>query len=102
MAGFPPLLGFFSKMFIFFIAIQNMTYSLTILGILISCIGSFYYLRIIKIMYFDIKKDFLFFDKIPKENAYILTISSISLLGFPLFINLILSYFDTLILTSLI
>ncbi len=53
MAGIPPLAGFFGKLFIFQSAINAELYALAIVGVLTSVIAAFYYLRIIKIMYFD-------------------------------------------------
>nr|AVK39568.1 NADH dehydrogenase subunit 2 [Sheathia arcuata] len=53
MAGIPPLLGFFSKIFILLPSVQIGIYSLSIFAVLMSCISCFYYIRLIKIMYFD-------------------------------------------------
>jgi NADH-quinone oxidoreductase subunit N len=53
MAGIPPLAGFFGKWYIFLAAIDAQLYTLAIIGVLTSVIGAYYYLRIIKIMYFD-------------------------------------------------
>ncbi len=53
MAGIPPLAGFFGKLYIFLAAIESGLYTLAIIGVLASVIGAYYYLRIIKIMYFD-------------------------------------------------
>lgn len=53
MAGIPPLAGFFGKLFVFQAAIDAELYALAIVGVLTSVISAFYYLRIIKIMYFD-------------------------------------------------
>jgi NADH-quinone oxidoreductase subunit N len=53
MAGIPPAAGFFAKLFVFQAAIQAHLYSLAVLGVLASVVGAFYYLRIIKLMYFD-------------------------------------------------
>jgi NADH-quinone oxidoreductase subunit N len=53
MAGIPPLAGFFGKWYIFLAAIDAKLYALAIIGVLTSVIGAYYYLRIIKIMYFD-------------------------------------------------
>ena len=53
MAGIPPLAGFFGKLYIFLAAIEAGLYTLAIIGVLASVVGAFYYLRIIKIMYFD-------------------------------------------------
>ena len=53
MAGIPPLAGFFGKLFVFLAAVKAGLYILAVLGVLASVIGAYYYLRIIKIMYFD-------------------------------------------------
>ena len=53
MAGIPPLAGFFGKWYIFLAAIDAKFYTLAIIGVITSVIGAYYYLRIIKIMYFD-------------------------------------------------
>ncbi len=53
MAGVPPLAGFFAKFYVFLAAIEAGLYVLTVVGLLTSVIGAYYYLRIVKIMYFD-------------------------------------------------
>ncbi len=53
LAGIPPLAGFFGKYFVFVAAIEAELYALAIIGVLSSVVGSFYYLRIVKIIYFD-------------------------------------------------
>jgi NADH-quinone oxidoreductase subunit N len=53
MAGIPPLAGFFSKFYVFRAAVQADLYALAIIGVLASVVGAFYYLRVIKVMYFD-------------------------------------------------
>lgn len=53
MAGIPPLAGFFGKMYIFVSAVQAGMYGLAIIGVLSSVVACFYYLKIVKIMYFD-------------------------------------------------
>ena len=53
MAGIPPFIGFFGKFYVFIAAIEQELYVLSVLGVLASVISAFYYLRIIKIMYFD-------------------------------------------------
>ena len=53
MAGIPPLAGFFGKLYIFLAAIEAQLYILAIIGVVASVVGAFYYLRIVKIMYFD-------------------------------------------------
>lgn len=53
MSGIPPLAGFFGKLFIFQAAIESELYVLATLGILASVVAAYYYLRIIKVMFFD-------------------------------------------------
>ena len=53
LAGIPPLAGFFAKFYVFLAAIQTGLYPLAVIGVIASVVGAFYYLRIVKIMYFD-------------------------------------------------
>jgi len=53
LAGIPPLAGFFAKFYIFMSVIESKMYALAIIGLLTTVISAFYYLRIIKIIYFD-------------------------------------------------
>ncbi|WP_337183889.1 NADH-quinone oxidoreductase subunit NuoN [Shinella sp.] len=53
LAGIPPLAGFFAKYFVFMAAIEAQLYALAIIGVLSSVVGAYYYLRVIKVMWFD-------------------------------------------------
>ena len=53
MAGIPPLAGFFGKYFVFLAAIDAGLYVLAVIGVLSSVVAAFYYMRIVKVMYFD-------------------------------------------------
>ncbi len=53
LAGIPPLAGFFGKFYVFYAAVDAKLYFLAVIGVLSSVIAAFYYLRIVKIMYFD-------------------------------------------------
>jgi len=57
LAGIPPLAGFFAKFYIFKSVIEQSMYFLAIVGLLSTVIAAFYYLRIIKIIYFDKEKE---------------------------------------------
>jgi len=57
MAGVPPLIGFFSKQFVLFSSIENGNNFLSIIAILVSVISASYYLRLIKITFFDTEND---------------------------------------------
>jgi NADH-quinone oxidoreductase subunit N len=53
LAGIPPLAGFFAKFFVFMAAIKAGLFTLAVLGVIASVVGAYYYLLIVKIMYFD-------------------------------------------------
>ncbi len=53
MAGIPPLAGFFGKLYVFLAAIEEGMYGLAVIGVLTSAVGAYYYIRIVKVMYFD-------------------------------------------------
>ena len=79
LAGIPPLAGFFAKFYIFMAVIENSMYFLAIIGLLSTVIAAFYYLRIIKIIYFDPEK--IQFDKNHNFGLkFSLTISTIFIL----------------------
>jgi NADH-quinone oxidoreductase subunit N len=56
LAGIPPLAGFFAKFYVFSAAIEAKLYYVAVLGVIASVVGAFYYLRIVKIIYFDAPK----------------------------------------------
>ncbi len=53
LAGIPPLAGFFGKFYVFVAAIDAGLIALSVIGVLTSVVGAYYYLRIVKLMYFD-------------------------------------------------
>ena len=53
MAGIPPFSGFFGKLYVFYAAVQSGYWTLAVIGVLTSVVGAYYYLRVIKVMYFD-------------------------------------------------
>ena len=84
LAGIPPLAGFFAKFYIFKSVIEQSMYFLAIVGLLSTVIAAFYYLRIIKIIYFDQEKEK--FDK--NHNTWLrfsLTLSTILILFYFIF-----------------
>lgn len=82
MAGIPPLAGFFSKLFIFQAVVDAQLYALAVFGVLASVIGAYYYLRVIKIMYFDEAPEVAL--DAPKDPAVsaVLAVSSLMLVLF--------------------
>jgi NADH-quinone oxidoreductase subunit N len=79
LAGIPPLAGFYSKVFIFFLAIKNSMYFVAFLVLGLSVISTFYYIFVIKTIYFEKKKNWIFCNKISKGNSILLAISLVLL-----------------------
>jgi NADH-quinone oxidoreductase subunit N len=78
LAGIPPLAGFFAKFYVFLAAIESGLYALAVVGVLLSVVGAFYYLRIVKIMYFDEPVEA--FDPMPRILAVVLGASGLLIL----------------------
>jgi NADH-quinone oxidoreductase subunit N len=78
LAGIPPLAGFFAKFYVFLAAIEAELYPLAVIGVLASVVGAFYYLRIIKIMYFDDPAEI--FQPMPRELAAIVAVTGVLVL----------------------
>jgi NADH-quinone oxidoreductase subunit N len=71
--GLPPLAGFFAKWHVFLAAIDANLYGLAVIGVLASAVSAFYYLRIIKLMYFD--EPVREFAAVPGELAAVMGVS---------------------------
>lgn len=74
LAGIPPLAGFYGKAYLFWAALNSSLYVIALVGITTSAISAFYYIRIVKIMYFEKLNNSLNFESLSKESAYILGI----------------------------
>ena len=88
LAGIPPLAGFWAKWYVFLAAIEAKLYVLAVIGVITSVVGAYYYLRIVKVIYFDDAKPA--FDKGDAGVRTVLLISALfvlvlSLLPAPLF-----------------
>ncbi len=90
MAGIPPLAGFFGKLYVFLAAIEAELYTLAVIGVLTSVVGAFYYLRIIKLMFFDEPAE-SFDQPIDREMTAILTGTALVVLLFVLALSPVLS-----------
>lgn len=73
LAGVPPLAGFFGKFFVFLNALSLNFFFLTLLGLIVSLISCFYYLRIIKFLTFNNTKNFVFLNNLDKTTSYFLS-----------------------------
>jgi NADH-quinone oxidoreductase subunit N len=76
MAGIPPLSGFFGKLYVFAAAIHAGLNTLAIVGVVTSVVGAYYYLRVIKVMYFDAGKPG--FDKIPGGVRFVMAVGAVA------------------------
>jgi len=83
LAGIPPLAGFFAKFYVFLAAIEANLYTLAVIGVLASVVGAYYYLRIVKIMYFDEPSEG--FESMPVELRVVLGVSGAFVLLFVFF-----------------
>ena len=80
LAGIPPLAGFFAKFYVFAAAIEAHLYVLAVIGVLSSVVGAFYYLRIVKVMYFDDSKGA--FDAADWTADWVLVLAGLFVLAF--------------------
>ncbi len=75
LAGIPPLAGFFAKFYVFIAAINAGLYALAVIGVLTSVVGAYYYLAIVKTMYFDEPQKS--FEPMPGEQAIVLGVAGL-------------------------
>jgi NADH-quinone oxidoreductase subunit N len=80
LAGIPPLGGFFAKYYVFLAAMEAGLYALAVIGMITTVVGAYYYLRIVKIMYFD--EPAAVFDPVPAELQVVSAISGVLMIGF--------------------
>ena len=75
MAGIPPLAGFCSKFYLFFAALSSSLYILAFFGVLTSVVSCFYYIRMIKIMYFEKPTQFIAYQSMDREKSLLLGVT---------------------------
>lgn len=85
MAGIPPLAGFFGKFYVFKAAVDAGLVTLAVIGLVTSVVSAYYYLRIIKVMYFDEPVEG--FDRNGTEMNVIMAVATIIILAFVFFPN---------------
>jgi NADH-quinone oxidoreductase subunit N len=83
LAGIPPLAGFFAKYFVFMAAIKSGLYALSIIGVLASVVGAYYYLRVIKVMWFDASTTAI--ARVPGTLKLVYSLSGLFVVGYVLF-----------------
>nr|QIA60631.1 NADH dehydrogenase subunit 2 [Metacalypogeia alternifolia] len=74
-AGIPPLAGFRSKFYLFFAALGCGAYLLALIGVVTSVISCFYYIRFVKIMYFDTPETWILYKPMDREKSLLLAIT---------------------------
>ncbi len=90
MAGIPPLAGFFGKLYIFLAAIEAKLVGLAVIGVVSSVVAAFYYIRIIKVMYFDDIAETL--DRpVERELGAVLTVAGVLIVFFFVYPSPVLS-----------
>ncbi|MDX2202582.1 MAG: NADH-quinone oxidoreductase subunit NuoN [Hyphomicrobiaceae bacterium] len=82
LAGIPPLAGFFAKFYVFMAAVKQGLWPLAILGVLASVVGAYYYLRIVKIMFFDEPK--AAFLPVPAKAGLVMVLTTVFVLFYVL------------------
>src|ERR1700726_795811 len=75
LAGIPPLAGFFAKFYVFLAAIKAGLFTLAVIGVVTSVVGAYYYLSIVKIMYFDEPAER--FEPMPRELSAVLAVTGL-------------------------
>src|SRR5713226_5567842 len=75
LAGIPPLAGFFAKFYVFLAAIKAGLFTLAVIGVVTSVVGAYYYLAIVKIMYFD--EPAKTFEPMPHELKAVLAVTGL-------------------------
>ena len=83
MAGIPPLAGFFAKLYIFGAAVKAGLYTLAVIGVLASVVGAYYYLRVVKVMFFD--PSTVTFLPVDRGTGLVMTLAGASVLLFVLY-----------------
>jgi NADH-quinone oxidoreductase subunit N len=80
LAGIPPLAGFFAKYYVFLAAVDAGLFALAVIGVLLSAVACYYYLRIVKVMYFD--EPAAAFDRAPLAIRSVVVVTGAAVLLF--------------------
>jgi NADH-quinone oxidoreductase subunit N len=83
LAGIPLLSGFFAKLYIFLAAVQGGLWTLAVIGVLTSVVGAYYYIHVVKVMYFD--APVAVFDRRPPSLSFVVAATGLFTTFFFLF-----------------
>lgn len=87
-AGIPPLMGFYSKLLVLLTMVNNSMWFILFITLILSMISAFYYIRLIKLLFFDLNDNFTYFVTPSRIIAYIITLLS--------FINIFFCFFPNI------
>ena len=73
LAGIPPFMGFYGKLFLFDFALKSGVYWVSVVIVIFSAISAYYYIKLIKLMYFNRSVNRVFYKEIPYSNAFIIS-----------------------------
>ena len=82
LAGIPPLAGFWAKWYAFLPAIKAGLFPLAIIGVVASVVGAFYYLRIVKVLFFD--EAVAPFERVESKALFVMAVAAVVMVGFVL------------------
>lgn len=82
LSGMPPLIGFYSKLYVFFSAIDNALYFAVIFALFLSLLSTYYYINLVKTLYFEKKRDWSYLPILSKDFAVLTSLSGIALIFF--------------------
>jgi len=97
-AGIPPLAGFYGKLFLFTSVVKEGSYALAIIAIVFTVVTAYYYIRLVKIMFFEKTLKFGFFHQITKLDSYIISIGTVFNLVFFIMPKLLFVFINTAVL----
>ncbi|MGH7153824.1 MAG: proton-conducting transporter membrane subunit, partial [Acetobacteraceae bacterium] len=83
LAGIPPLAGFFAKLYVFLAAVDAHLWALAVIGVLSSVLASYYYIHVVKVMYFDASQPA--FDRKPSGIIFVAAVTGLFTLFFFVF-----------------
>lgn len=98
MAGVPPLSGFYSKLYVFFVMIKEELFFASIIGVLLSALGGVYYLRLIRTMFFNKSRQWGIYKVVDKFSSLLIVYSGLFAIFFCVYSGPILVWLQDLVL----
>lgn len=92
MAGIPPFAGFFAKLHVLLAACANELWGMALCAVCLSVVSCFYYIRVVKTLYFEVSDEWIAFKPLASVPAGVLTLCFFGLLGFAVYPSFLLTY----------